>query len=129
MVSAPPRPKPRKVEKEKPWQAYTGDTGNNYLLLEPGWGGQLGDDELGYILEHLTADAALAAWWGFRPKAKRRPHDAINRVAEHGDADDQSHNRRLARLRSEMRVAGLESLVSARVQTVRSVSGSSRPPG
>ena len=127
MVSTPEKPKPRKVEKEKPWLAYKTDL--QYLLLEPGWGGALDDVELLYVQEHLKGDAALAAWWGLRPKAKRRPLDAIKRVTEHGDADDQSHNRRLARLRSEMPVTGIESLISARAKTVRGVSGSFRPPG
>ncbi len=127
MVTAPSQPKPGKGQQERPWQAYKTDL--QYLLLEPGWGGTLDDDELAYIQEHLKANAALAAWWGFRPKAKRRPLDVIKKVAEHGDADDRSHNRRLARLRSEMPVAGIESLISARVKTVRGVSGSSRSPG
>ena len=127
MVTAPPKPRPGKGRPEKPWEAYKMDV--RYLLLEPGWAGALDDDELVYIQEHLKADAGLSAWWGFRPKAKRRPIEAIKKVAEHGDADDQSHNRRLARLRPDMPVPGIESLFSARVKTFRGAERSSGSPG
>ena len=127
MVTAQPRPKPGKGQQEKPWLAYKTDL--QYLLLEPGWGGDLDNTELLYVQERLKADAALSAWWGFRRKAKRRPLDAIKRVAEHGDADDQSHNRRLARLRPDMPVPGIESLFSARVKTFRSAERPTGSPG
>ena len=127
MVSAPPKPKPGKVEKEKPWRAYQADP--NYLLLEPGLAGQLADDELAYVLEHLKTDDALSAWWGFRAKARRRSVEAIRRVAMGGDPDNQTHNRKLARMRMDPVVPGAESLVSDREKIIQRPEVASRAPG
>lgn len=100
MVTAPPRPKPEKGRQAKPWLAYEMDS--KYLLLEPGWGGQLDDDELLFIQAKLKADPDLSYWWGFRPGQKTRPEAAIRRVAVDGDPDHRQSNRKLARVRREM---------------------------
>ena len=50
-------------------------------LLEPGWAGQLDDDELAYIRDALFRDPQLARRWGFRPSQKTRADEAIRRVA------------------------------------------------
>ena len=119
MVTAPPKP--------KPWLAYEMDS--EYLLLEPCWGGQLADDELAYVLEHLKTDDVLAAWWGFRARAKRRSVEAIRRVAMDGDPDNQSHNRKIARMRMDSMVSGAGSLVSDTEEITRRPELASRLPG
>ena len=68
-------------------------------LLEPGWAGQLVDDELDFIRAELFQDRKLARRWGFRPGQKTRPDEAIRRVAMDGDPDGTAHNRKLARPR------------------------------
>ena len=100
MVTAPPRPKPEKGRQTKPWLAYEMDS--KYLLLEPGWGGNLDDEELACIQEKLKTDLDLAYWWGFRPGQKTRPEAAIRRVAMDGDPDHRQSNKKLARVRREM---------------------------
>ena len=66
-------------------------------LLEPGWAGDLGDDELAFVKAHLLVDKALARRWGFRPGAKRRPDWAIRAVSMNGDPGNVALNRSLAR--------------------------------
>jgi hypothetical protein len=75
---------------EKPWHRYRKE--KRWKLLQPGWGGQLDESELEFILSKLQADPMLSYWWGFRPRAKRRPLEAIKAVAMSGDPAVRSHN-------------------------------------
>jgi hypothetical protein len=88
VVAKPPAP--------KPWTIYRPE-GPRWRLLEPGWPGQLDEDELAYILHKLQGDDALSFWWGFRPGTKMRPIEAIKAVAQHGDPDVRGINIKLAR--------------------------------
>ena len=72
---------------------------NRSGLLEPGWAGDLGDDELSYIQPKLLGDLGMARRWGFRPGQKTRSEEAIRRVAMWGDPDSVALNRTLARPR------------------------------
>ena len=94
MVTAPPKPKGPPVIRR---QAIPSSQ-----LLEPGWAGQLDDDELVYIRAELFRDRKLAARWGFRPGQKTRPDEATRRVAMDGDPDGTAHNRGLARPRKRV---------------------------
>lgn len=94
MVQAPPKPK-----KDKPWEKYSRE--KDYLLLEPGFAGQLTDEELIYIQDKLKSDDALSFAWGFRPGQKTRSEAGIRRVAEFGDPDCRTTNLKLARSRSD----------------------------
>jgi hypothetical protein len=94
MVSAPPKPQ----QAVKPWHKYRGKTGKlSSKLLEPGWGGQLADDEVEFILSRLLSDPQLAYWWGFRPQTKRRSLEAIKAVAMWGSPDIRAENVKLVR--------------------------------
>ena len=95
MVTAPPRPKGPPAIQRQLISTPTYDA----RLLEPGWAGQLVDDELAFIRAELFRDRKLAAGWGFRPGQKARPDEAIRRIAVDGDPDGTAHNRRLARPR------------------------------
>ena len=66
-------------------------------LLEPGWAGQIDDEELDFIRDTLFRDSKPARLWGFRPSQKTRANEAIRRVALHGDPNRTVHNRELAR--------------------------------
>ena len=66
-------------------------------LLEPGWAGELGIDELEFLQEALARDKKLAHKWGFRPGAKRRPEWAIRQVAMWGNPESRKTNMELAR--------------------------------
>lgn len=101
-----PEPMPARRQ-DRPWHAYRALA--NWKLLEPGWTGQLDDDELAFVQEKLRNDDALSAWWGFRPGAKRRAVEAIRRVARDGDPDNQTFNRGLARMKPERAFPGLQS--------------------
>lgn len=68
-------------------------------LLEPGWAGEIDDDELAFIRGTLFRDSKPARLWGFRPSQKTRADEAVRRVAMDGDPDSTAHNRGLARLR------------------------------
>ncbi|HZA25503.1 MAG TPA: hypothetical protein VFA32_23385 [Dehalococcoidia bacterium] len=100
MVTAPPKP----PQGSKPWHKYQGKTGN-WKLLEPGWAGNLDDDELAFIFKHLEKDTDLRKWWGMKPSWKRIPEEVVKRVAMEGDPDDQALNRGLARPRKQPRAA------------------------
>ena len=126
MVTAPEKPRPGKVEKEKPWQRYRGEGGKN--LLEPGWAGTLDDEELVYIQEKLMADPDLSYWWGFRPGQKTRPEAAIRRVAMDGDPDHRQSNRKLARVRREMPSPAHEGPLTAMRKNIEGVEWSSWSP-
>jgi len=66
-------------------------------LLEPGWVGEPTDTELAYIQRQLMGNPHLSQLWGFPPRWKRRPLEAVRRVAIWGDPHDRPLNRRLAR--------------------------------
>ena len=68
-------------------------------LLEPGWAGELAEDELANIQGELLADKKLSYLWGFAPAQKTRPLEAIRRVAMDGDPERRSVNIPLARPR------------------------------
>ncbi len=114
MVAAPPKPE------KKPWAAYKRDP--RRMLLEPGWAGQLDDEELAYVQEKLKADDNLSSWWGFRPGQKSRPAEAIRRVAMDGSPAERTHNVRLARVRAERPKFGPESQLGSTKKNVQ-------PPG
>ena len=78
-------------------------------LLEPGWAGELAEDELAYVQRELLADKKVAHQWGFAPKQKTRPLEAIRRVAIAGDPERRSVNILLARPRRAK--AGVEMAV------------------
>ena len=69
----------------------------NHKLVEPGWAGELTDEELAHIQKRLFEEPKLAKLWGFRPGMKTRSEQAIRRVAMHGDPENRSLNRNLAR--------------------------------
>ena len=75
-------------------------------LLEPGWPGELADDELAYTQGELLACKKLSYLWGFAPSQKTRPLEAIRRVAMDGDPERRSINILLARPRRAK--AGIE---------------------
>lgn len=53
-------------------------------LLEPGWAGELGGDELAYIKAELKKSPSLKRRWGFRPTARRFSEKQIRAVARDG---------------------------------------------
>ena len=53
-------------------------------LLEPGWAGELGRDELAYIKSELKKSPSLKRRWGFRPTARRFSESQIQAVARDG---------------------------------------------
>ena len=75
-------------------------------LLEPGWGGDLDDVEVGYIQGKLLEDQRLAYQWGFAPSNKTRPAEGIRRVGMDGDPVRRSVNLRLARPKVSSKHAG-----------------------
>ena len=64
----------------------------DYRLLEPGWAGELEDDQVAYIRSALHDDPELAYQWGFKRSTKRFNTDIIRRIAEKGDADHRMVN-------------------------------------
>ena len=64
----------------------------DYRLLEPGWAGELEDDQVAYIRAALHDDPDLAYQWGFKRSSKRFPSDIIRRIAKRGDADHRTVN-------------------------------------
>jgi len=64
----------------------------DYRLLEPGWAGELEDDQVAYIRAALHDDPDLAYQWGFKRSSKRFPADIIRRIAKKGDADHRTVN-------------------------------------
>ena len=100
-----------KPDKSKPWGKYRRESSGqgqdrlHFKLLIPGWGGQLSDEELQFIVAGLERDPSLRLWWGMKPSWKRIPEEVVRRVAAEGDPDDQAHNRRLARPRQQSRAA------------------------
>ena len=93
MVLSPPKP-------TTPRQRFLIPTpAGDPRLLEPGWAGQIDDDELAFIRYALFRDSKPACLWGFRPSLKSRTDEAIRRVALYGDPERTAHNRGLARPR------------------------------
>ncbi len=74
----------------------------NHKLVEPGWAGELTEEELAYTQPQLFEKPELAKLWGFRPGMKTRSEQAIRRVALHGDPENRSLNRQLARQPSKI---------------------------
>ena len=64
----------------------------DYRLLEPGWAGELEDDQVAYIRAALHDDPDLAYEWGFKRSSKRFPTDIIRRIAKRGDANHRTVN-------------------------------------
>jgi hypothetical protein len=69
----------------------------DYRLLEPGWAGELEDDQVAYIRAALHDDPDLAYEWGFKRSSKRFPTDIIRRIAKRGDADHRTVNMHLVK--------------------------------
>jgi hypothetical protein len=92
-----PLEQPAKEKKDKPWHQYQREP--QYRLLEPGFAGNLDEDELVYVQSRLKADDNLSYWWGFRPGQKTRSEAAIRRIAQPGDPDSRAANVKLARTR------------------------------
>ena len=67
----------------------------DYRLLEPGWAGELEDDQVAYIRAALHDDPDLAYQWGFKRSSKRFPSDFIRRIAKRGDANHRTVNMHL----------------------------------
>ena len=80
MVVAEPKPK-----LDKPWDSYRKE--KQWMLLQPGYAGQLGAEELQYIQSRLRSDARLSHFWGFKPSMVSRSDAAVQRVAEFGDPE------------------------------------------
>ena len=72
----------------------------DYRLLEPGWAGELEDDQVAYIRTALHDDPDLAYKWGFKRRTKRFTDDLIRLIAEKGDADHRMVNVQLVKGRT-----------------------------
>ena len=77
-------------------QILSADANSQLADLEPGYAGEVDDDQVEYIRRHLRKSMNLAKWWGFSKKPKRAT-ESIRRIALHGDSDDVIHNRQLAK--------------------------------
>jgi hypothetical protein len=88
---------------DRPWLIYRKEP--RYKLLIPGWGGNIDDVELAFIVKHLENDLPLRLWWGMPPRWKRVPEEVVKRLAMEGSADNQGQNRLLARPRRQPRDA------------------------
>jgi hypothetical protein len=69
----------------------------DYRILEPGWAGELDDEQLAYIRNALHNDSDLAYQWGFRRASKRFSDDMIRRIAARGDATHRMINAHLVK--------------------------------
>jgi hypothetical protein len=77
---------------------YKKPDGRRDKLFEPGWAGELLDEEAERLQQVLLNDASLAWWWGWKPNGmKRRAIEAIKRVAYYGDPECRATNVRLVR--------------------------------
>ena len=72
----------------------------DYRLLEPGWAGDLEDDQVAYIRTALHDDPDLAYKWGFKRRTKRFTDDLIRLIADKGDADHRMVNVQLVKGRT-----------------------------
>ena len=66
-------------------------------LLQPGYWGQLEDEEVEFIQVKLLDNQNLSVAWGFKPMQKSHSPDAIRRVAMWGDPKDPAANTKLIR--------------------------------
>jgi hypothetical protein len=69
----------------------------DYRILEPGWAGELDDEQIAYIRTALHNDPELAFQWGFRRASKRFSDDMIRRIAARGDATHRMVNAHLVK--------------------------------
>ena len=81
----------------KSLKKLTKKSARDYRLLEPGWAGELDDDQVAYIRTALHDDPDLAYQWGFKRSSKRFSSDIIRRVALKGDADLRTVNMNLVK--------------------------------
>ena len=91
-VDPPKKRTPDQIEDEwaglgKSLKKLNKKAARDYRLLEPGWAGELEDDQVAYIRDALHDDPDLAYLWGFKRSAKRFSSDVIRRVALKGDAN------------------------------------------
>jgi hypothetical protein len=70
---------------------------NQIRSLEPGYAGDIDNDEAEWIRMHLKRNLTLAKWWGFSKVP--RATNAIKRIAMDGDPDDCIHNRSLVMMK------------------------------
>ena len=83
---------PERVGLERSLKKLNKKSVRDYRLLEPGWAGELEDDQVAYIRAALHDDPDLAYQWGFKRSSKRFPADIIRRIAKRGDADHRTVN-------------------------------------
>jgi len=96
-VDPPKKRTPAQIEEEwtdlgKNLKKLNKKGARDYRLLEPGWAGELEDDQVAYIRAALHDDPDLAYQWGFKRSSKRFPSDTIRRIAKKGDADHRTVN-------------------------------------
>jgi hypothetical protein len=96
-------------ETERAWEKYRKPDGSRDKLYEPGWAGELAEEETERLQEALMSDDQLSYWWGWRPGMKRRAVAAIERVAMFGDPESRAHNVKLVREAGRRAKAGNES--------------------
>ena len=103
----PPKKKrtPKQIEDEwvamgKSLQKIAKKNVKDYRLLEPGWAGDLEDDQVAYIRTALHDDPDLAYKWGFKRRTKLFTDDLIRLIAEKGDADHRMVNVQLVKGRT-----------------------------
>ena len=53
-------------------------------LLEPGWAGEFGPDEVAYLKLQLRRSPSLRRRWGFRPSARRFSEGHVRAIARNG---------------------------------------------
>ena len=101
----PPKKKkrtPKQIEDEwvamgKSLQKIAKKNVRDYRLLEPGWAGELEDDQVAYIRTALHDDPDLAYKWGFKRRTKRFTDDLIRLIADQGDPDHRMVNVQLVK--------------------------------
>ncbi len=99
-------------------------------LLEPAWAGNPDSDEYESVRQNLISDANLAFIWGFKRTRRRRPEEAIRRVAIYGNPDSRTDNLKLVRGESTGTPnPGGEEAVSDRVPEVPRPEVSKAPAG
>ena len=88
---------PERVGLERSLKKLSKKSIRDYRLLEPGWAGELEDDQVAYIRAALHDDPDLAYQWGFKRSSKRFPTEIIRRIAARGDADHRTTNLHLVK--------------------------------
>ena len=63
--------------------------------LEPSYEGVLSGRQVRNVKKYLRRYQWLRVWWGFAPSAKRFSYRNIMAVAQFGDAEDPSWNRKI----------------------------------